>query len=273
MKGNRRQEKKRPERKDFTQRGTARGDRKSDYTVYVLSGSEKAALAGISILLAASVAYLFYHSLIAFVLLLGLAFPVFREGKRSLFDGRQRLMRSRFLAGMELVTMSLKTGYAVENAFREAYRELRRLYPEDDFIVVEFGHIVRGVDLNETIESMLIDLGERSGVGDIRSFAEVFAAAKRTGGDLIAVIRNTVVSMQQKEETIREIETELAGKQLERRIMCLAPILILAYVSLTSPESLEIMYTTGTGMAVMTVCLLVYAAAVLWSGRIMDIRI
>ena len=261
-------------RKDKAKRRTSDGGGTGkDYTVYVLSRSEKAALAGSSIALAAVIAYLFYHSVIAFVLMLGLAIPVFKEGRRTLFLRQQRLMRSRFLTAMELVTMSLRTGYAVENAFREALRELRRLYPPDDFIVVEFGNIVRGVDLNETIESLLSDLGQRSGVEDIRSFAEVFTAAKRTGGDLIAVIRNTVVSMQQKDETIQEIETELAGKQFERRIMCLSPVLILAYVSLTSPETLEVMYTTGAGAAVMTVCLVIYGAAVLWSSRIMDIRI
>ena len=266
-------EKKGERKKKHVRRSGAGESAQRDYTVYVLSRNEKAALAGITISLAAVIAYLFYHSPAAFAVLLGLAFPVFAEGKRALFLKRQRMMRSRFLTGMELVTMSLQTGYAVENAFREALRELKRLYPADDFIVVEFSQIVRGVNLNETIESLLTDLGERSGVEDIRSFAEVFTAAKRTGGDLIAVIRNTVVSMQQKDETMQEIETELAGKQLERRIMCLSPVLILGYVSLTSPESLEIMYTTGSGITVMTVCLLIYGGAVWWSGRIMDIRI
>ncbi len=247
--------------------------RMPDYSAYILSKKEAALLVGAGTGLTAAVSYLFYRSWIAFVILLPLVWLTVREGREYFRLRRQRLMRGRFLAGMELVTMSLRSGYAVENAFREALRELKRLYEEDDFIVTEFRHIVRGIDLNETIENLLTDLGERSDVEDIRSFAQIFTAAKRTGGDLIAVIRNTVVSMQQKDETLSEIETVLAGKKLEQRIMCLAPVMILGYVSLTSPESLEVMYHSKAGIAVMTVCLLVYAAAVIWSSRIMDIRI
>lgn len=90
---------------------------------------------------------------------------------------------------------------------------------------------------------------------------------------MLAVIRNTVSCIRQKQETMQEIETCLAGKVTEQNIMSLVPILILAYVKLTSPEFLEGMYGNLAGTAVMTGCFLVYIAAYIWGKRIVEIEV
>ena len=125
----------------------------------------------------------------------------------------------------------------------------------------------------EALCRLLQDLGERSQVEDLQSFAEVFLTVKRTGGDLLHVIRNTVSCIRQKQETVAEIETVLTGKMTEQKVMSLMPLLILLYVRLTSPEFLSGMYGNLTGRAVMTVCLLIYAVAYLWGKKIVGIEV
>ena len=128
-------------------------------------------------------------------------------------------------------------------------------------------------DRLEALCRLLQDLGERSQVEDLQSFAEVFLTVKRTGGDLLHVIRNTVSCIRQKQETVAEIETVLTGKMTEQKVMSLMPLLILLYVRLTSPEFLSGMYGNLTGRAVMTVCLLIYAVAYLWGKKIVGIEV
>jgi tight adherence protein B len=63
------------------------------------------------------------------------------------------------------------------------------MYGGDSDIVVKFKHIVIRLGQNENLEDILDDFAEESKVEDIMYFAEIFRYAKRSGGDLMAVIK------------------------------------------------------------------------------------
>ena len=65
----------------------------------------------------------------------------------------------------------------------------------------------------------------------------------------------------------------LSGKRMEQRLMSLIPLCILGYVGITSPGFFDGMYHTVTGVVIMTLLLLVYAAAYVWGERIMNIQV
>lgn len=196
-----------------------------------------------------------------------------QRAKEEAEEKREIAMQAQFMTGIQLVCTSVQAGYAVENAFREALQELGKMYGEEDFVIREFQFIVSQVGVNRTIESLLLDLGQRSQVEDIRNFAEVFYTAKRTGGDLLAIIRNTVSCIQQRQETRMEIETSLSGKVMEQNLMSVIPMFILMYVNLTSPELMQVMYHNGLGIMVMSFCLMLYLGAYFWGRKIMDIEV
>ena len=250
-----------------------RGELRLDYTTYRFSKKEIAQYVAIYLMLDAAISYLFFYSLIAFFVLLPGLWPFLKEQKASLKRKRESEMRRQFLDGIQMTSGSLQAGYSVENAFREAAGELTRIYKEDDFILREFRILAAQMDMSRNIEDLLMDLGRRSGVEDIISFAEVFLTAKRSGGDLLLIIRNTAACIRQKHETMQEIETCLSGKVMEQNIMSLVPVLILAYVKISSPEFLDGMYGNLTGTAVMTVCFAVYVIAYLWGKRIVQIEV
>lgn len=244
-----------------------------DYREYHFSVKEAVVGMTAYIILDAVVSYLFFDSYTAFAVLLSGIFLFLREYRQELARRRSREMRLQFLDGMQLTAASLQAGYSVENAFHEALKELEKIYGQDTFIMKEFRHLVTQTGMNRNVEELLNSLGRRSGIDDIKSFAEVFETAKRTGGDLLAVIRNTVSCMRQRQETLAEIETCLAGKVMEQNVMSVVPILILAYVRLSSPEFLESMYGNITGTAIMTICFGLYAAAWFWGRRIVQIEV
>jgi len=57
------------------------------------------------------------------------------------------------------------------------------------------------------------------------------------------------------------------------RMMSMIPLFILAYVSVTSPGFLDVMYHNAAGILIMTLCLLLYLTAFLWGRKIMRIRV
>ena len=244
-----------------------------DYGSYVLQAKDILQAAAEYMAAALAVSLLFFRSWLVFLAVLP-GFAIYMKRKRKeLAKKREARMRVEFLDGMQFAGTALASGYAMENAFAEADIELRKIYDEDSFIVREFHYITVQTRMNVPLEELLTGLGDRSHIDDIRNFSNVFVTARRTGGDMIAIVRNTISDMQQKEETRQEIETVIAGKKMECRIMSAVPLVILGYVSLTDPGFLKGMYHTPAGITIMSGCLAVYAAAFWWAGKIMDIRI
>lgn len=216
---------------------------------------------------------MFFCSWIAFIVLLPGVVLFVHERKQALQKKRVDEMKRQFLDGVQMIGTSLQAGYSVENALKEAVKELLKVYGPDDFIIREFRFMAAQIEMSRSMEELFLDFGRRCAIDDIQSFAEVFLTAKRSGGDLMAIIRNTIACIRQKQETMQEIETCLAGKVMEQNIMSLIPILILAYVKLASPEFLDSMYGNAAGAAVMGICFLVYVLAYVWGRKIVRIEV
>ena len=140
-------------------------------------------------------------------------------------------------------------------------------------ILQECQSMKRQMENHISLEALLNDLGERSRMTDIMDFAKVFATAKKSGGDLNAMIANTADVIGQKIELLAEIDVMLTGKKMEQRIMLLIPLFIMGYISLTSPGYFMPLYQNPMGILIMSACLLLYATAYLLSEKIMEIHI
>ena len=71
-------------------------------------------------------------------------------------------------------------------------------------------------------------------------------------------------------ELIAELETLLAAKRLEQKVMNVMPFLIVLYLEYTNRGYFDMMYHNLTGVVIMTGCLLVYMAAFALAERIFD---
>lgn len=249
-----------------------RAEKKEDYRSYCLTWKERTLYVILYLCLDGMVSYLFYRSLIAFVIFTPGCVWFLRECKKGLGQRRRQRLEREFLEGMRAVSTALAAGYSPEHAFEEALRELEKMPKEHARMIEELRRIVNGLHMNQNLESLLLDLAHRSGLEDVQNFAQVFSAAKRSGGDLVALIRHTVQALHQRQEIRREIQVCLAGKRLEQNVMSLVPCLILFYVGFASPEFLEGLYHNGAGVIIMTACLAVYVAAWMLGRRIVRIE-
>ncbi len=168
---------------------------------------------------------------------------------------------------------SLKTGYSVENAFTQAYRDLCLIYDDRRDMVIECQKISNQMKNNQILEELLSDFAKRSGQDDIRDFAAVFCIAKRSGGNLAAIIQNTAATIVEKIEIKREINLMFASKRMEQNVMNLIPVLIIGYIRFTTPGYFDSLYQSLFGKLLMTACLVVYVTAFFLSQKIMHIEV
>lgn len=222
------------------------------------------------IIITAFLSYFFYRSIWA-VPFMGCIAVLFLKIDRA--NREERLKRECNLEFKECilsVASSLKTGYSVENAFLESSRDMEILYGKHSYIYKELERIRRGLAVNITLEELLREMADRSHSEEILQFSQVFGIAKRNGGNLAEIMYYTVDSISQRIDAKGEIQTMLSGRKMERQIMQLVPFGMVLYIGWASPGYFDGLYHNPQGVAVMTVCLLLYVTAYYLGYRILD---
>lgn len=243
------------------------------YGEYRMNLEETIVTGGEIIMLTIAVAYLFYRNILAGVMIVFIAPVIWKRVKAKKIKQQKQILCIQFKDAIQSVASAMQAGYSLENCWREAQRDIERLHGKKSIMCQELGRINGGTKLNMPLEQRLMDFAVRSECDDIVSFCQVFQFAKRSGGNFAAIMRTTASRIQARMSVQREIETVLAAKKLEQKIMNIIPLGILAYLNLTSHDYLNPMYNNPLGIAVMTVSLMVYVVAVFWSEKIMNIDI
>jgi tight adherence protein B len=244
------------------------------YNEYKMTTAETTSTILIAMAILGGVGYVFYQHVIAVVLLSmgGLYAPALR--KKDLVVKRKLLLQLQFKQALASLSSALGAGKSVENAFQDTLTDLRLLYPNPQALIVrELETINRRIENGETIESALKDLSERSQIDDIGQFTEVFVTCKRTGGNLVHVIRRTASIIQEKLDMQQDISVMLAQKRFESRILAFAPVIVIAVLSFSSPDYMEAMFRGITGYIIMTVALLVLLGCFVITKMIMNIKV
>ncbi|MBO6109164.1 MAG: type II secretion system F family protein [Eubacterium sp.] len=245
---------------------------KTDYGSYIYSKKEillYAALGGAGGVL---MMVLFYSNTIMCIAggIAG-AFIYLHIRKKQLIEKRKWQLMTEFGDALTSMVSAMSAGYSMENSITESYNDLKLLYGEERIILTELYEIKNRLELGVPLDELLYELGVRSRVSDIIIFSEVYATARKSGGNLVKVMKRTAESIREKIDIEREINTMIAGKKLESVCMIIIPLIIIVYLRVFSPGFMDPLYSGITGRIFMSVCLVLYLAAAWWSMRIMRV--
>lgn len=246
---------------------------KVNYDIYQFSIKEIVLFALQGICLIGCISYFFYDSVYALLFGLPFLFFFFRRKKEICKKRRKEQLTMQFMDSIQSFSAALMVGYSIENAWREAYEDLKLLHKKEEDLMVEIQYMIRQMDNNGILEQLLLDFARRSGISDIWDFAQIFAIAKRSGGDLNGIIKKSVDTICAKIEVKREIQIAIASKKYEQKVMSVIPIGIIAYIRFTTPHYFDVLYHNVAGVLIMSVCLFIYGFAFLMSEKIMEIEV
>ncbi len=249
----------------------AKSSKPPDYDDYRPSGREIAGSVCRASIIIIGTALLCYNSIWAVILLLPYIPFYLRLRKRELKEKRKWELNLQFGDMIRSLSAVLESGYSVENAITEAYIDLKLSYDENAMIMHELKILINHLRSNVPIEAAFEDFAERSGLEDVRSFSDVFSTAKRTGGNIISIIRSTAAVIRTRVELKRELKTMMASKKYESDIMRMIPFGLLLYLRIFSPEMVASLYGNMFGTIFMTVLLIVYIALSAAADRIIRI--
>ena len=242
------------------------------YDKYKMNIKEIIKYFSIIFIISVILSYTFYKSMIAtLVFLLPMHFYL-KIISRYLVKKRKNDLTVQFKEFCLSLSASLITGYSLENSIRETYNEMAQMYGKESYICKELKLIDSKLKLSITIESCLEDFAIRCEVEEIKLFSEIIKIAKRTGGDIIEIVKDAGNSISQKIEVEREIKIIINSKKQEQMIMNFIPIVMISYVNVTSPDIMEVLYNGVLGRIIMTVCFGLYVFAVYLGNKFSDIN-
>ncbi len=217
--------------------------------------------------------YFFYRSLLGTVMLVPLLIPYYFREKKKAEERYRHLLGLQFRDMLLSVSNSQKAGYSVENAFLESRRDMKQLHGRNSPICRELERIAKGLSNNVVLEQLLYEFGERARHPDIREFAQVFAVAKRSGGNMTQMMEGTISLIGDRMEVEKEIDVLISAKRMEARIMEVIPFGIICYVGACNPGFFDPLYHNLPGILLMTACLGCYVVSYVMAEKIIDIQV
>ncbi len=172
-----------------------------------------------------------------------------------------------------LIVAGLQTGYSLERALKQAEAELNHLFSRDG-ILTNYVHLMnQKIAMNVQLEKAFMEFAVSTGLEEAVSLADIISFAKRSGGDYGKNIRETALKIEENMAVKQEIETITTEKRLELKVMCVMPLGILAYITLTSSSFIAPLYGNVVGVVLMTCCLIAYGFLIILGRKIIDIKV
>lgn len=239
---------------------------KQDYEKYVFSLQEwiccLAEIVGVGCL----INYLCYRSWWAFPAMIPGGIWYVRWKKRQKIEKRKMTLYYHFQDVLHGFQTAVRAGYSMEHAVHECRKELEQIYGKDEDLVRELTYMEMQMKVGVPVEQLFLDLGQRSGVEDIRNFGEIFLISRRSGGNLGEIMEKMARVLGEKIRVHKEIEVCISGKKTEQMVMSFVPGGMILYMQLTSRGFLDVLYNNMMGTVIMTICLGIYLFS-FWMGR------
>jgi len=198
-----------------------------------------------------AVFYIYYRALLVSVIG-GALIAVWQEKNyaKTVAKKRQNKLRMQFKDFLEIIAISISggSGRSMENAVRDSLRELQMMFGQKADIVREIGLILSdyehaGIPMKEGFR----ELGVRSEIDDIMSFATIYATIEGKTSSFGYVITQTHEIIRDKVEITMEIETAITAAKSEAYMMLVLPLVIVIAMSSMGGGLMDALFTTLTG--------------------------
>lgn len=241
-----------------------------DYNIHQVSSKERVVWFVVGMLVSAAVLYVFYErwyiSLIVGAIC-GACFITIRRDQ--VIEKRKKALTLQFRSLLDTLSTSIGAGKNMFEAFDGAADDLTVQFTEDSDIVREVNIIRSGLYNNIQIEDLLLNFAERSGLEDIRNFANVFATCYKKGGNIKDVIKNTASIIGDKIEVQMEVDTMVAGQKNQQNIMLVMPVVFILVLKSMGGELIDL--SSPIGVLSVSIALVIFVLAYFLSKRILKI--
>lgn len=218
--------------------------------------------------------WLFFDHLILSLFLLSFLFPVAKQVEAIEVQREKEELMEEFRDFLAFLSASITSGRQMGSAIEEAALSLQWIYGKRGTLGQELESISRKVkESNASLDSLLLEYAHRTKVSDLQSFFDIYLISKQTGGNMELAMKKTIQVLRDRLELKHTIRVLTSQKRMEARILTMMPYLVLFSLRLTSPEYVEVLYTTMAGRIIMALALAGIFIAYVISMKITEIKL
>ena len=195
--------------------------------------------------------------------------------ERAMRHKRRELLGVQFGMALQAMAASLRAGASLRSAVERATDDLERMLSGQPLkpMVVELKHVVRDLELGQSLEEALIRLRDRVNLEDVTDFVGAVLLCRVRGGNAAVVLANISEIIEDKIAVRQQILTLTAGKRMEGNMITFAPPVLVGIMGFTSPGYFAPLYQRPIGLVMLSVGVGCLVASYVISRRLLEIEI
>jgi tight adherence protein B len=137
----------------------------------------------------------------------------------------------------------------------------------------EFGRILREYELGKPIEQAFEDASTQLDNRNFELAVTAFRVGRERGGELAGVFENIADSIREIYRVEEKIQTASTQGRSSARFMSAMPGIFLFLLWIMDPEGVELLFSTGIGLVILTVVLVFNVVGHLWIRRLLNVDV
>lgn len=242
----------------------------TDYHVYKMNAAETLLAVLVGGIAGFAAAYIYFGHMALSIMVAAIAgWKAISIYRNMLHKKRIKELTLQFRDMLESLSNSFTVGRNANDAITDALADMKAEHGENAYITKELTLIRHARDMyGMEIQDLILDLGERSGIDDIKSFASVFVVAFEIGDSLPKVIRETRDIISDKIEIQMEIQTMVTSQKNELNIMAVMPFVVVLATNMliSTPDNILV-------LGIKLVALLIFVFSYWMGYKIVQIKI
>ena len=167
---------------------------------------------------------------------------------------------------LHLQASALRAGHSLVRSLRVMASEIKP--PLAD----EVDEALREIDMGGRIETALKNFGDRNPSRDIDLWLTALQVHRTTGGNLATTIDSLASRLRERSHLRGELRSLTAQGRLSGIVVAFAPLVFFIFLSATSREEMQILYSTPLGLTLLAGGMTMEAAGFVWIRRILRVR-
>ena len=180
----------------------------------------------------------------------------------NLRDRRRKRFASQLNDLLQMIAGSLRAGHALVQATESAASELEE--PAGEELRRVLTEVRLGRDLAESLERM----AQRMHSADFEWVVQAVRIHRDVGGDLADLLDRVAETIRARDHLRRQVSSLSAEGRISAIVLMILPVALGGMMTMTNPSYVGLLFTTGTGIAMLGVAAVLFAVGGLWLRQI-----
>lgn len=164
---------------------------------------------------------------------------------KSMYEKRCNRFVDQMVDGLTIMANGIKAGSNPQESMKRVVEIMGAPISQ------EFAQVLYQMQVGDSFESALNDLGNRIPRPDVQMFVTSINILKETGGNLAETFQTIVVTVRERQKVEKKIQALTAQGLMQGIIVTMIPFILLAVFFVIDPNFIKPMFTTTLGLVLL----------------------